>query len=461
MSGHVLVVDDEPEMRSLLETDLGLRGFQVSAAGTATAALERLRHGGVDVVLTDIFMPGTTGVELCARITASCPDVPVVVMTAFGSMETAVEALRADAFDFVTKPVEAELLAVALRRAIEHRRLVERVRLLSHPVAADATFEDLRGGSPAMQRVRTQILRVAATDAAVLITGESGTGKELAAREICRHGRRRERPFVAVNCAALPAALLESELFGHARGAFTDARGARKGLFLEANGGTLFLDELGEIPLEVQPKLLRALEGGTIRPVGSDRELTVDVRVLAATNRDLPEAIAEGTFREDLYYRVNVVMLRLPALRDRGGEVVELARHFVAAFAQRHGKAVSRMAEPVMRRLLDYQWPGNVRELRNAIESAVVMARGEQIEVEDLPDSIREYRRVELGHDLAVPAGFITVEELERRHILQVLQAVGGRRSRAAEILGLDRKTLYRKLQRYGETVADNADEGQ
>ena len=413
-------------------------------------ALEQLRDGSVDVVLTDLFMPGIGGVELCERIAASHPEVPVIVMTAFGSMETAVEALRANAFDFVTKPLNNEILVAALQRATERRRLVERVRLLSHPVCADEEFEDLRGTGPAMKKIRVQILRVAATDASVLITGESGTGKELAAREICRHGPRASRPFVAVNCAALPAALLESELFGHAKGAFTDARADRKGLFAEADGGTLFLDELGEIPLEVQPKLLRALENRVIRPVGSDREVAIDVRVIAATNRDLAAAVADGSFRADLYYRVNVVTVHLPPLRRRGAEVLELAQLFVERAADRHGKPTSRVTEPVARRLLDYPWPGNVRELRNAMESAVVMAQGESIVVDDLPDAIRDYRTIELGQPAATPAAFLTVEEVERRYILQVLQAVGGRRSRAAEILGLDRKTLYRKLQRYG-----------
>jgi len=452
MIGRVLVVDDEPEMLSLLATDLGLRRFGVLTASSADAALEILGLEAVDVVLTDLFMPRTGGVDLCERIAASHPDLPVIVMTAFGSMETAVDALRANAFDFVTKPLNGEILAAALHRAIDRRQLVERVRLLSHPVDTDEEFEELRGNGPAMKKVRAQILRVATTDASVLITGESGTGKELAAREICRRSRRSERPFVAVNCAALPASLLESELFGHAKGAFTGARSDRKGLFAEADGGTLFLDELGEIPLEVQPKLLRALENRTIRPVGADREVAIDVRVIAATNRDLATAVGDGGFRADLYYRVNVVTLHLPPLRRRGPELLELAQLFVERAAARHGKEVRSVTEPVARRLLDYQWPGNARELRNAMECAVVMARGPEIVIDDLPDAIRDYRAVDLARDPAAPPSFLTVEEVERRYILQVLQAVGGKRSRAAEILGLDRKTLYRKLQRYGAT---------
>ncbi len=451
MNGHVLVVDDDSEMRNLLAADLGLRGFVVTTAGTADEALVLLREHAFDVVLADVFMPGMNGVELCGRIVANSPDVPVVIMTAFGSVETAVQSLRANAFDFVTKPVDTELLALSLQRAVEHHRLSERVRLLSHPVDALEDFEDLLGKSPRMLELRQQILRIADTDASVLIVGESGTGKELAARELCKHSRRKDEPFVTVNCAALPHALLEAELFGHARGAFTDARNARKGLFVEAHHGTLFLDELGEIPMDLQPKLLRAIESRKIRPIGSNSETVVDVRLLAATNRDLAEAVAAGQFREDLYYRVNVVKLSLPPLRERGADTLELAQHFLAMFADRHRKAVTSISQEASRRLLDYQWPGNVRELRNAIESAVVLTAHSQLTMADLPESIREYQAMDLREDGAPASRLITLHELERRYILQVLQSVGGNKSQAAEILGLDRKTLYRKLQRYGE----------
>ena len=449
--GRVLIVDDEPEMCSLLEADLGMRGFACRSATSARETLERLAQEDYDVVLSDLVMPELDGVELCDRIAARSPEVPVVVMTAFGSMDVVIDVLRASAFDFVTKPIDMDLLVIVLRRAVEHRRLVERVRLLSHPVEAQGELGELLGSGPAMKGVRAQILRVAPTDASVLVTGESGTGKELVARAICKASKRKEKPFVVVNCAALPASLVESELFGHERGAFTDARSARKGLFREAHGGTLFLDEVGEIPLELQPKLLRALEDHNIRSVGSAAEVSIDVRIIAATNRDLPDAVAEGTFRQDLYYRIQVVEISVPPLRERGADVLELARHFVAHFAESFDKPVTGISEKAAARIVDHAWPGNVRELRNAIERAVALTPYERIAVEDLPEPLQRSPgppRLMGGRKRGT---FETLEELERRHIFEVLGTVGGRRSEAARILGLDRKTLYRKLKRFEE----------
>ncbi len=317
MNARLLIVDDERSMCELLETALGSRGFEPVWFTSSREALEALRDTRFDVVLTDLQMPGIDGIELCQRVVANRPDIPVVVMTAFGSLETAVEAIRAGAYDFVTKPVEMEMLALTLQRAVRHRALQEQVRILSRAVAEAGKFDEMLGASPPMQALYDQLNRIADSETSVLISGESGTGKELVARAIHNKSRRSSAPFVAVNCAALPEALLESELFGHARGAFTDARAERKGLFLQAAGGTLFLDEIGDMPLPMQVKLLRALEERKLRPVGGDIETSFDVRLLTATNRDLEAAVEEQRFREDLYFRINVIQIDLPPLRAR------------------------------------------------------------------------------------------------------------------------------------------------
>ena len=318
MKPSVLIIDDEQSMCDMLHTDLRLRDFAPCCVTSAQASVGSIFRQDFEVVLTDLKMPGIDGIQLCSRLVESRPDVPVVVMTAFGSLETAIAAMRAGAYDFVTKPIEMELLAMILSRAVERRRLQQQVRQLSETLRQSARFEELLGESTAMQKLYDQLSRVADSEATVLITGESGTGKELVAKALHQRSRRRAKPFVAVNCAALPDTLLESELFGHVKGAFTDARAERKGLFLQAEGGTLLLDEIGEMPLAMQAKLLRALEESKIRPLGGEREIEFDVRILAATNRDLETAVEEGRFRQDLFFRVNVIQLAVPPLRVRG-----------------------------------------------------------------------------------------------------------------------------------------------
>jgi len=443
----VLIVDDERSMCELLETDLKLRQFDVVWHTSAEEGIRTVLEQPVDTVLTDLKMPGIDGLEFCRRIVENRPDIPVVVMTAFGSLDTAVAAIRAGAYDFVTKPVEMDLLALTLQRAVDHRELQEKVKILSQAAERATRFEELIGASPAMQRLYDQLARVADTETSILITGESGTGKELVARSLHARSRRRDRPFVAVNCAALPDTLLESELFGHSKGAFTDARSDRKGLFAQAEGGTLLLDEIGEMPLAMQPKLLRALEEGKVRPVGSDRELSFDVRLVTATNRDLETAVEEGRFREDLFFRINVIQLDMPPLRSRGTDTLLLAQHYLELFAARAGKAVEGLSGAVAEKLLNYSWPGNVRELRNVVERAVALTRFNKLAVEDLPEKVREYRssQVFIGGD--DPSELVPLEEVERRYIDHVLRAVDGNKTVAARILGLDRKTLYRKLQ--------------
>jgi two-component system response regulator HydG len=440
MNPRVLVVDDEQSMCELLDTALTPRGFSIVWRTSAEAAFREFERQPFDVVLTDLRMKGTDGIELCQRMVGNRPDVPVVVMTAFGSLETAVSAIRAGAYDFVTKPMELDVLALTLRRAARHRELQEQVRVLSAAVerAERSGFGKLLGESPVMQRLYDQMDRIADSEAPVLLTGESGCGKELVARSLHALSRRKQRPFVAVNCAALPETLLESELFGHARGAFTDARGDRKGLFVQADGGTLFLDEIA--------KLLRALEENKVRPLGGEREESFDVRLLSATNRDLESAVEAGSFREDLYYRIQVIPIEVPPLRARGTDILLLARHFLEYFADRAQKTVTGISNPTAEKLLAYNWPGNVRELRNVIQRAVALTRYDKLGADDLPEKVRDYRRAQVviaGED---PSELLPLDEVERRYIQHVLETVDGNKTLAARILGLDRKTLYRKL---------------
>lgn len=450
MPGRILVVDDDRSMCEMVQDDLNGRGFESSWCTSAEEALSVLKENEPDVILTDLQMPSTNGLDLCDRAAKNYPDVPVVVMTAFGSMETAISALRAGAYDFVIKPIDMDMLSLTLERAVNHRSLQKKVKQLSELVARSTRFEALLGESVPMQEIYSLIARVADSEASVLILGESGTGKELVAKTLHQQSSRHSAPFVAVNCAALPEALLESELFGHVKGAFTDAKTERRGLFLEANGGTLFLDELDALPLTLQPKLLRVLEERCVRAVGSDKEVPFNVRLIAATSRDLESAIEEGRFREDLFFRINVIQIEMPPLRSRGADILLLAQHFLEQFVARSGKQVVEISSPVAERLLGYNWPGNVRELRNAIEHASVLARHDEIIIDDLPEKIRGYQGSHIIVD-SNPAELVSMEEIERRYIHHVLKAVAGNRTQAARILGFDRKTLYRKLQQYEE----------
>lgn len=450
MSGRILVADDDRSMCELLQAGLARRGFEVSWRTDATAALAAISEGDFDVIVTDLNMPGVNGLELCERVTANRPDVPVVVITAFGSLDTAVAAIRAGAYDFITKPFEMDGLRLTLDRAVQHHRLRDEVKRLRQAVTESRGFGEILANSPLMRRVLDLVNRAAESDATALITGESGTGKELVARALHQHSRRHDGPFVAVSCAAMPEALLESELFGHVRGAFTDARTPRTGLLLQANGGTLLLDEIGDMPLGLQPKLLRAIEDRRLRPLGENTERPFDVRLVCATNRDLEADIEENRFRADLFYRINVIHVELPPLRERDGDVLPLAQHFVQHFSRAAAKPVTGVSTAAAERLLAYAWPGNVRELRNCIERAVALTRFEEIAVEDLPEKVQNYRQSRVVVDLDDTAHLASMEEVERRYILRVLEAAGGQRTKAAQILGLDRKTLYRKLERWG-----------
>jgi two-component system response regulator HydG len=459
----VLVVDDDKAMAEMLVTALQSNTLAAEYVTSGQAALDRLARpdrGTIDLIVTDVRMgKGMSGIDLCARAQGEFPDVPVIVITAFGSMEIAIAAIRAGAYDFVPKPFDPDELLLRARRAIEARLLRQEIRRLREARGRAVSFGEMIGTSPEMERVFALIDRVAQSSAAVLVTGETGSGKELVARAVHDRSRRAHGPFVAVNCAAIPENLLEAELFGHTRGAFTDARVARAGLFVRANGGTIFLDEVGELPKPLQAKLLRALQEHTVRPVGADTETPFDARVIAATNRDLQSAVSDGTFREDLYFRLNVLEVHLPPLRARGNDVLALAQHFIARIAERDQRKVLGISTECARLLLEYSWPGNVRELLNVIERAVALARHDHLVPADLPDRIRQFAPSHVLVTGSAPDELPKLEEVERRYILRVLEATHGHRTRTAEILGLDRKTLYNKLRAYG--VGDSVSHSQ
>ncbi len=448
MAGTILIIEDDRELATMLRTRLSRRGYQVALFTTAQNGLDAVSDLDADAILTAIKLPDRNGIELCRHISAKWPDIPVVLMTAFASMEAAIAAIRAGAYDFITKPFDFSHLELVLERAVRHRQLQETVKRLSRELTQTRSFDELIGESQVMQAMFAKLMRIADSEATVLLTGESGAGKELAARAIHHFSRRGKRQFVAINCSAMPEALLEDELFGHVKGAFTDAQTERKGLFLEADGGTLLLDEIGELPLALQPKLLRVLEEHSVRPLGANNERSFDVRVIAVTNRNLEEAVAEGSFREDLLYRLNVITVEVPPLRARGTDILLLANKYVELFASRQGKAVDGMTNATAQKLLAYRWPGNVRELRNAMEHAVALTGYNKILPEDLPEKILQHRpNASLLAGEPMWAGeLIPLAEMMQRYIRHVLQVVGGNQTLAAQILQVDRKTLYRKL---------------
>lgn len=445
---RVLVVDDDAAMRDMVADGLTSAKMTVETAATAELAYQRVASGEIDVVVTDLRMPGQSGLELCSRIVRQAFAVPVIVLTAFGDYETAIEAIRAGAYDFIAKPVHLEFLRIAVERALANGQLRREVHRLEASLAQHQFAGSTIGESPAMREVFDIIARLAGSMSSVLITGESGTGKELVARELHAQSESKGK-FVAVNCAAIPEQLLESELFGYERGAFTDAKVAHPGLFMEADGGTLFLDEIGELPIALQPKLLRALQERVVRPVGGRKELPINLRLVSATNRDLGLAVEEGRFRQDLYFRINVIEVPIPPLRARGNDILLLSAHFLREFDGRAKKGVVGLTPEVAAQFLQYNWPGNVRELSNVIERAVALATHDHVTLSDLPKHLVQYQATDVV--LAPNAsGLVSLEEMERRYVLHVLESVGGSRTAAAKILGLDRTTLWRRLERYG-----------
>jgi two-component system, NtrC family, response regulator AtoC len=444
-SPAVLLVDDQEDELLVVQTALSRRGFKVLTAHSGAEALKVLQEQPVDVLVADVLLGEMTGIALARQVAESYPDVPVVVVTAHGSMDVVIDALRSGAFDFVAKPFSVDSLALALGRAIKYRELKVEVRRLRN--AGHRRSQLILGESEAIARVEALITQVAPTDATVLITGESGSGKELVASTIHDLSNRRTHPFVAVNCAAMPTPLLESELFGHKRGAFTDAKRDKPGLFIQATGGTLFLDEVGEMAPEMQVKLLRVLQERRLRPVGGELEVPFDVRLICATNRDLETEVAEGRFRADLYYRINVVHIEVPPLRSRRGDILILTQRFINRAAERCHKEVLGISAAAAQKLLDYDWPGNVRELENCLERAVALTRYNEIGVQDLPERIRDHQSTRMVIDTSDPEELLTLEEVERRYVRKVLAACNGNKTHAAKILGLDRRTLYRRLE--------------
>jgi len=447
----VLVVDDDPAHRTMLRTLLTGWGYAVEEAADGGTAVDQVHNKPFDLVLMDVRMAMVSGLEALKRIKAFNPAIPVIIMTAYSSMETAVRALKEGAYDYLTKPLNFDELRFAMARATEHTRLKTENRLLRDALASGFEQENIIGSSPAMRELLETVGQVAPTEATVLITGETGTGKELIAGAIHFRSARRDGPFVKINCAAIAETLLESELFGHEKGAFTGAHRRREGRFRQADGGSLFLDEVSEMSLGMQAKLLRVLQEREFTRVGGEETVEVDVRILAATNRDLLAEVDSGRFRQDLYYRMNVVTLKVPPLRDRTGDIALLAQHFLRMFAEKNRKSVKGFTPQAMDRMLRYAWPGNVRELMNSVERAVVLSRFEYLDTHDLPLAVREKSERLQGPAAPVaPVADMPLDEVERATIVRTLEAAGGNKSEAARRLGITRRTLHKKLKKYG-----------
>ena len=461
----LLVADDDPAVRQSLERTLEREGYTVVLAPDGQAAIDRLRGGGIDLVLSDLKMPGLNGLELLREVKTVSPDLDVIMLTAFGTVEEAVRAMKDGAVDFLTKPFQRAQLVRVIRKALERRALIQENKALQQRLDALLGQGAAIGVSPAWRRMMTLVTQVANSSATVLIHGESGTGKELIARSIHDGSPRRAGPFVAVNCAALPETLLESELFGYEKGAFTGAAARKEGRFELADGGTLFLDEVADLSPVTQPKILRVLQEGEFERVGGTRTIRVDVRIVAASNQDLAALVREKRFREDLFYRLNVIRVEVPPLRERREDVAVLAQHFLRVYAAKNNRPLEGVSDDALRCLEAYGWPGNVRELENVLERAVVLARGTTVDVADLPDNIGE-RSVMLdrdygdGGDLAgegAAAGYFkirvgaTLAEVEQRLLEETLRVTKGNKTLAAKILGIDPKTVFRKL-KAGET---------
>lgn len=460
MNQQILIVEDEPAMCELLTSFFLEKAHKVDTVQDGEHAVARLEEHDYALVITDIKLPGMSGLELLARIRVDWPDVAVIIMTAFSSISSAVEAMKLGAEDYIGKPFQLDELGITVEKALERRSLRREVRELRAEVRGRYNFSNIVGRSKPMQQLFEVIKRIAARrDASALIIGSTGTGKELVARAIHYNSDRRDAPFVPINCSAIPDTLLESELFGHQKGAFTGAHENRRGLMEEAQGGTVFLDEINTLSPSLQVKLLRVLQERVVRRLGGRENIPIDIRLVSASNQDLEEAVKTGEFRQDLFYRLNVVPVRLPDLKDRREDIPLLVHHFLQKFAQQHGEPARRFANEAMRVLMTHTWPGNVRELENAVEHALTMGRFEILLPEDLPVSVTAPER-----DIVQEATLddVPLAEVERRYILRILEKMGGHQIKTATILGIDRRTLYRRLRQYkyaGRIPADDEED--
>jgi two-component system response regulator HydG len=446
----ILVVDDDPAHRTMLGTLLTGWGYNIVEADDGSTAIEKVHEGAFDLILMDIRMIKVSGLQALSEIKAFNPAIPVIIMTAYSSVQTAVEALKNGAYDYLTKPLDFDELRFIMEKAMDHRQLKEENRLLRETLGSHFDMQNIIGRSPAMVKLMETVAQVAPTEATVLITGESGTGKEMIAGAIHFNSGRKDGPFVKLNCAAITETLLESELFGHEKGAFTGAYKKKEGRFRQAHGGSLFLDEISEMSLAMQVKLLRVLQEREITRVGGEEVIEVDVRIIAATNRNLLQEIEAGRFREDLYYRLNVVTLNMPPLRDRREDIPLLTQHFLKMFAKKNRKQINGFTPQSMDRLLKYDWPGNVRELMNAVERGVVLSRSDYLDEQELALILRDAPfSGEISPDYATTTD-MTLDEVEKESILKMLELTGGNKSEAARRLGVTRRTLHKKLKMYG-----------
>ena len=460
-AAKILVVDDDAVARELLAEALKKEGYDVEAFGSGEEAIARGREGRVDLVLTDIRMGAVDGLTVLREFKRMSQDTAIVVLTAFGSLEGAIEAIKQGAYDYLAKPFKKEDIKLVVQRSLDHCRLLRENTKFREELKSKDEWSPLVGSSPAMLEVYKLVARVSESKSTVLLQGESGTGKELIARAIHGNSPRRDKPFVPVNCGALPDTLLESEMFGYEKGAFTGAVGTKTGLFESANGGTLFLDEIGELGQALQVKLLRVMQDHEVRRVGGTHSIKVDVRIIAATNRDLEQFVKEGKFRDDLFYRLNVVRITLPSLTERQEDIPMLAHHFLQKCAAGTTTAVRGFHPDTMDLLKRYRWPGNVRELENAIERAVSLSHGPLLTPDDLPAAIRQtpiHADAKPESPEAAEPVCLTLEEVEKRHLVRVLKETKGNKVKAAKILGIDRRTLYRMAERFGLDLGDEVE---
>lgn len=455
MKFNILIIDDEKNIREGLAAALEMDGYNVVLAPDGETGLQLVGRGDIDLVITDLRMPGISGEEVLAKVTSESPGLPVIVLTGHGTIDSAVDAMRAGAYDFLTKPLNLDRLSLIVKRALQNRELSLQHRQLKEELDSNKSFESIIGKSAEMQKIFEMVRRVASSKASVLITGESGVGKELIANAVHNLSPRKDKPLIKVHCAALSESLLESELFGHEKGAFTGAVARKRGRFELAHGGSIFLDEIGEIDQNVQIKILRVLQDKRFERVGGEETVETDVRVIAATNRDLEKEIAEGRFREDLYYRLNVVHIHVPPLRDRKDDIPLMVSAFLKEFAKENGKNITSIDSHARAALYKYDWPGNIRQLRNCMESAVVMCAGDTLTLDDFPPTISQHNTQDM---VQIPAG-LTLDAAEKIYINETLAANRGNKSKTADVLAIGRKTLHRKLaEEEGEASAATED---